>query len=81
MTCTIAGGIDGEDGGPNSEGETENGCAHAEESIATPKGAKLCNKKVEASTSANITPPRKKSAGGEVFLHDQLKWLQKEHCR
>lgn len=69
------------DKGPSTEGENRDGCAH-KQSVATPRGVKLSHQKVESSTSVNMLPSRNNSAGdNEVFLHDRLKWLQKEYCK
>lgn len=77
------GNEEGNDKGGSSAGAAINGGASSErrktskrKCMATPKRAVLSSK-VDTPTSTNITPSRK----NHTFLHDQLKWLQKDHCR
>lgn len=51
---------------------------------AASKDAVLASDNYESPTNASVTPARKSSkclAKEDIFLHDKLKWLQKDHCK
>lgn len=72
---------DGEGGSTTNGGASgERGKTPKRRCMATPKRAALSSK-VDTPTSASVTPSRKNSANNETFLHDHLKWLQRDQCR